>query len=168
MSRKSRSAAMRKDNRGVTPVTVNARLTRDPLLMTTSNYVIPFRALLRQAGIDHENKCDTITVTRDQLLALIRNLLAAAPFDEVWYKKTYPDIDQAIAAGKAKSAKDHYLMNGYFEGRWPGPINVDEKYYTSTYPDIAEGVDSGEITSAQSHFESHGYLEGRLPYDIER
>ena len=104
----------------------------------TCNYVIPFQALLPQVGVGDQLKNDTILFTKDQLLALIRNLLSSVPFDEVWYKKAYPDVAQAIETGEIKSAKEHFITDGYFEGRWPGPIKVDEKYYTSTYPDVAE------------------------------
>lgn len=135
--------------------------------MTAKNYVIPFRALLRQAGVEKAIESDSITLSQDQLHKLIRKLLLAAPFDEAWYKKTYPDVEHAITAGVAKSAKEHYLTNGYFEGRWPGPIKVDEKYYISTYPDVAEGIEFGETISAQDHFDRHGFAEGRLPYETE-
>ena len=133
--------------------------------MSKGNYVIPFRVLLQKFGVEGEIPKE-ITLTRDQLLALIRQLLASAPFDEAWYKKTYPDVNQAIADGLAKTAKGHYLVNGYFEGRLPGPIKVDEVFYTSTYPDVAEGIEFGEVDSAQEHFERHGFREGRLPYDM--
>lgn len=134
--------------------------------MSSSNYVIPFRALLRKIGLDDDLGRETFVVSREQLLTLIGSLLEATPFDEVWYKEKYPDVEQAIAAGTVLSAKDHYLTNGYFEGRWPGPIRVDESFYMSTYPDVAEGIEFGEIELAQMHFEQYGFMEGRLPYCV--
>ena len=134
--------------------------------MPKSNYVIPFRALLRQIGLDEELKDGPIELTREQMFTLIRTLLDFAPIDEAWYRKTYPDVEQAIASGVTKSGKTHFVTNGYFEGRHHGPIKVDEEFYLSKYPDVAEGIKFGEITSAQEHFDQHGFIEGRLPYEL--
>ena len=98
-------------------------------------------------------------------MSLVRKLLNAVTVDEDWYRKTYPDVDQAIASGATSSAKEHFTASGYFEGRRPAKIVVDEKFYISKYPDVAEGIEFEEITSAQDHFESHGYEEGRLPFE---
>jgi hypothetical protein len=133
--------------------------------MSPASYVVPFRVLLEQVGIDELGN-HPIEITRDQLLTLVRTLLMSVPVDETWYMATYQDVEQAIASGAVKSAKDHFVSNGYFEGRLPARIVVDEQFYISQYPDVAEGVDVGEINSAQEHFESHGLAEGRLPFKI--
>ena len=132
-----------------------------------SNYVVPYNLLLRQVGLDeHLGDSDRIELTREQFLLLIQKLLASVPVDESWYTTTYRDIGEAIQAGLISSAKDHFVSNGYFEGRLPGKIVVDEVFYTAQYPDVAEGIDEGEINSAQEHFESHGFVEGRLPFKV--
>jgi hypothetical protein len=135
--------------------------------MSKSGYIVPYNLLLRQVGLDdHLDDGERIELTREQLFALIRKLLASIPVDESWYTTTYKDIDEAIHAGQVSSAKEHFVSNGYFEGRLPGKIVVDEAYYISQYPDVAEGIDEGEIDSAQEHFESHGFAEGRLPFKV--
>jgi hypothetical protein len=129
--------------------------------------VIPFTTLLQQAGIAGAlNDGQAVHMTQEQLLSLIRKLLIAIPVDEKWYVTTYPDVEQGIQSGAVKSAKDHFVSNGYFEGRQPARIVVDEDYYISRYPDVAEGIDDGEIQSAQEHFDTHGFVEGRMPFRI--
>jgi hypothetical protein len=135
--------------------------------MSTSSYVVPYSVLLRQLGIAGDSDGDArIELTREQLMTLIRKLLAAVPVDEAWYRTIYQDIDQAIQSGKVKSAKHHFVADGYFEGRLPSKVVVDESFYVSHYPDVAEGIDDGEINSAQEHFEAHGFSEGRLPFEV--
>jgi len=135
--------------------------------MSTSSYVIPYAVLLEQVGVaDHRGNGEMIQMTHDQLQSLIRKLLMSIQVDEVWYTTIYQDVEQAIQSGVVKSAKEHFVMDGYFEGRLPSKVVVDDKYYISKYPDVAEGIDDGEINSAQEHFESHGISEGRLPFEI--
>jgi hypothetical protein len=135
--------------------------------MSTSIYVIPFNVLLKQVGLpDEVNDSQQVHMTHEQFLSLIRKLLVSVPVDEKWYIATYPDVEQGIQTGAVKSAKDHFVSNGYFEGRLPAKVLVDEPFYTSLYPDVADGIDEGEIESAQEHFESHGFAEGRLPFKL--
>jgi hypothetical protein len=134
--------------------------------MTKASYVMPFKILMRQLELAEQLGDEPIELTRDKFLSLMRHLLIYVPCDEDWYTKTYPDVAQAIASGKIKSAKEDFSTDGYFEGRKPGPIDVDEVFYLETYPDVAEGIEFGDIVSAQSHFDEFGYAEGRLPFDV--
>ena len=97
------------------------------------------------------------------LLEITRLFLRGVSIDEQWYLREYPDVGDAIKNGEFKSAKHHFVENGYFEGRRPHPFEVDEGWYLLTYPDVADGIEAGNITSAQEHFVSNGYAEGRLP-----
>jgi hypothetical protein len=134
--------------------------------MSASSYIIPYSLLLKQIGAPNgSGDNERFDLTRDQLLLLIRRLLSHVSVDEAWYKTIYQDVEQAIQSGAVKSAKDHFVSNGYFEGRLPSKIVVDEAFYVSRYPDVAEGIDDGEINSAQEHFETHGFSEGRLPFE---
>ena len=76
---------------------------------------------------------------------------------------TIPGCGHAIKAGTFKSAKHHFVENGYFEGRLPAEFHVDEAWYLTAYPDVADGIGTGEILSATEHFLTNGYAEGRLP-----
>ena len=39
--------------------------------------------------------------------------------DEAWYRQKYQDVDDAISAGKIKSAQEHFESIGVIEGRSP-------------------------------------------------
>jgi hypothetical protein len=65
-----------------------------------------------------------------------------------------------------QSARQHFLSDGYFEGRRPFPIIVDEKWYLATNPDVADSIRAGIVASAQEHFDKDGYREGRLPFGM--
>jgi hypothetical protein len=129
----------------------------------SSIFVVPFRVVLERAGIPVPIPPTEFYITGDQLKAVMKSLLRGVNVDEVWYRRVYPDVDQAIRNGSYKSAKHHFVEDGYFEGRRPGVAVVDEDWYLSVYRDVAEGVETGEIISCQDHFESHGEAEGRLP-----
>jgi hypothetical protein len=128
-----------------------------------SIFVVPFRVVIDSIGIRSSTLPAEMQITREQLTSVIKSVLRGVNVDEVWYRRTYPDVDEAIKAGSYKSAKQHFVEDGYFEGRRPGVAIVDEDWYLSVYKDVAEGVETGEITSCQDHFESHGEAEGRLP-----
>lgn len=96
---------------------------------------------------------------------LIRcTLYHAVEVDELYYLTRYTDVAKALKKRKIKSAKEHYVLAGYFESRLPRKIMVDERYYFEQNPDVEVAVKSGELKSAQDHFEIAGYAEGRLPF----
>ena len=105
----------------------------------------------------------TISASYTQFTALIRTLLQGIEVDEAWYLRQYPDVAEAIRNGIVKSAKDHFLNDGYFEGRLPFEIRVDEAWYLEQNPGVAEYIARGELDSAQQHFNDNGYREGRKP-----
>jgi hypothetical protein len=135
--------------------------------MNGNTYILPYDLLLKHIGVpEHLLGDDRLDLTRDQLFSLIRKLLVFVPVDEAWYRDTYKDIDEAIQAGIVGSAKEHFVSNGYFEGRLPSKVHVDDAFYTSQYPDVAESIADGLVASAQEHFEAHGFAEGRLPFKM--
>jgi hypothetical protein len=99
----------------------------------------------------------------DELLDIVKSLLIAVPVDEEWYLKKYPDVAEAVAGGRYRSAKHHFVEEGYFEGRRPGNMAVDQNWYLTSYPDVADGIAKGNFKSVIDHFMVHGYDEGRLP-----
>ena len=44
--------------------------------------------------------------------------------DEAWYLETNPDVAEAVKSGRFKSAYDHFMKNGYREGRKPNPNGI--------------------------------------------
>ena len=131
--------------------------------MNDSVYVMPYKSAMHQLGIDPLAIPDTVSLSREGLESLFKIVLRGVPVDEEWYRTTYPDVDAAIKQGAYKSAKHHFVENGYFEGRRPGKVVVDQDWYKRVYPDIAEGIEFGEISSCQEHFDQHGEAEGRSP-----
>jgi hypothetical protein len=134
--------------------------------MTDSHYIIPFQSLMRQLGFGDVASKSDITMTRQQFEELLRAMLRTVAVDEAWYRDAYPDVDEAIRNGELRTARDHFVASGYFEGRKCGRVFVDEKWYLTEYPDVAEGIELGEFMSAQQHFDSHGEKEGRLPHPL--
>jgi hypothetical protein len=108
----------------------------------------------------------TVSASYAQFTVLIRNLLQGIEVDEEWYLKQYPDVAAAIREKIINSAREHFLNDGYFEGRVPFFIKVDEAWYLEQYPGIAECIARGDLQSAQQHFNENGYREGRKPFPL--
>jgi hypothetical protein len=126
-------------------------------------YLPPFAFLKQKYRISAATDRDRVNLMYKDFLDITRLFLRGVAVDSEWYLQEYPDVAEAIQSGDFKSAKHHFVENGYFEGRRPHSFEVDEEWYLVTYPDVADGVEAGQITSAQEHFLSNGYAEGRLP-----
>ncbi len=106
---------------------------------------------------------ETLAVSRAGLTAFLQDMLRSTPFDEEWYLQQYPDVAKAIAGGKVKSAHEHYIGFGYFEGRLPGLNGFDPKAYCESYDDLAPILSKKAANKlAKEHFIKHGYREGRI------
>ena len=128
-------------------------------------YLTPFDIIKRDLHLLATQGSVRINITYDEFLRVVSRILAVVEVDEAWYVAAYPDVAAAISAGVHKTAKEHFILHGYFEGRLPYEIPVDEKWYLATYLDVAEAIKRGDHRSAAEHFRSNGYLEGRLPSD---
>jgi hypothetical protein len=127
------------------------------------DYLPPFegiKSLVTFAAVRGEL---TVSATYTQFTVLIRTLLQGIEVDEPWYLAQYPDVAEAIRNGVVASAKEHFLNDGYFEGRMPFLIKVDEAWYLQQNPGVADYIARGEIKSAQQHYIDNGYREGRRP-----
>jgi hypothetical protein len=131
------------------------------------NYIPPFAIVRNFLMASKSSRGKATTGLDEDFLGALRLLLAGANVDDDWYLAQNPDIAQAIEAGTTKSAKQHFVAHGYFEGRLPFPIFVDERWYLQQNPDVAENVRKGIAESAQRHFELDGYQEGRLPFALD-
>jgi len=127
------------------------------------DFPISFLALRERHKIEARTNTDRVALRYDELVTLIRSILEGISVDEPWYLATYRDVAQAIEAGQFSSAKHHFVMDGYFEGRLPYKIAVDEDWYLNAYPDVLESILNQSFQSAEEHFEKFGYGEGRLP-----
>lgn len=129
-------------------------------------YIPPFESLRESMRMTVIRGKPTPNMSYDDIKRMISRLLAMVDVDEDWYLMRNPDIAEAVREGRAKSGRDHFINNGYFEGRQPFPIEVDEAWYLSQNPAVAEAIREGHMQSAQQHFEQHGYREGRLPFPV--
>ena len=125
-----------------------------------------FRSLRRSVEISTVRGELRVSLSYDDFIKLIRLMIAGIEVDEAWYCKQYEDIGRAVREGQIRSAKQHFVDDGYFEGRMPFPIAVDADWYRREYPDVAESIRKGVLASPQTHFEEDGYREGRIPFDL--
>ena len=129
-------------------------------------YLPPFDFLKSKATVDTVAGQTMVHMSNDELVEMLRSIIINMDIDEAWYLRRYPDVAEAVRAGTFKSAKEHFVNNGYFEGRQPFPIVVDSDWYVTRYPEIGAAIEAGTLESAQDHFERHGYREGRLPFPV--
>jgi hypothetical protein len=140
-----------------------SRLTRSPRGNRCVKFIPPFeeiKGFVRFAAAKGEL---TVSASYAQFTVLIRTLLQDIEVDEKWYLEQYPDVAEAIRKKIVNSAKEHFLNDGYFEGRVPFLIKVDEAWYLEQNPGIADSISRGDLQSAQQHFNENGYREGRKP-----
>lgn len=102
----------------------------------------------------------------EDMVRMLRHLIAGVRVDEAWYLERYPDIADAIGQGIVASPQSHFVHDGYFEGRMPFPIQVDEQYYLTQNAGVSDHVRNGLLESGQQHFDENGYSEGRLPFGL--
>lgn len=129
-------------------------------------YLVPFSALKSSMKLLSMKGQLKVDMNYDEFLDLVKKFLLAVPIDEQWYRTTYPDVAEAIKAGAYKSARQHFVDHGYFEGRRPFELEMDEAWYLKQYPDIEQAVKNGDVESARDHFVRLGYEEGRMPSEL--
>ena len=127
-------------------------------------YLPPFDLIRRSVEISTVRGELRVSLSYDEFVRVLRLMISGIEVHEEWYLTEYPDIAQAIRDGKVESARQHFIDDGFFEGRRPFPMDVDERWYLEQYPDVAESVRTGVVGSGQQHFVEDGYREGRLPY----
>jgi hypothetical protein len=129
-------------------------------------YLPPFELIRRSIEISTVRGELRVNVSYEDFVAILRTMIRGVDVDEAWYARTYEDIGNAVKIGVIRSAKQHFVDDGYFEGRLPFPIVVDERWYLAENPDVAESIRKGVVDSAQDHFDKDGYREGRLPFGL--
>ena len=127
-------------------------------------YVPPFekiKSLLKFSTTRGETR---VSMTYEEVQEMIRTLISLIEVDEAYYLARYADVAQGVKEGTIRSAQEHYVDHGYFEGRMPFAIAIDERWYLQQNPDVADTVRTGVYESAQDHFDGPGYREGRPPF----
>jgi hypothetical protein len=129
-------------------------------------YLPPFDLIRRMVEVSTVRGELRVSLSYDDFIKILRMMISGMVVDEDWYRQEHEDIAQAITRGDVASAKQHFVNDGYFEGRLPFPMPVDERWYLEHYPDVADSVRRGVVGSGQQHFAEDGYREGRLPYEL--
>jgi GT2 family glycosyltransferase/glycosyltransferase involved in cell wall biosynthesis len=111
--------------------------------------------------------------TRPQPQSLVSSLFThrkdTPDFDEDLYLACYPDVADAVQAGRFTSARQHWMEYGQHEGRlvphqperFDIPQYFDESGYLRANPDVAEAVARGDFASGFDHWTREGLLEAR-------
>jgi len=129
-------------------------------------YVPPFDLIRRSVEISTVKGELRVNLSYEEFIRILKMMISGIEVNEAWYTQTYQDIGEAISGGSVSSAQQHFVDDGYFEGRLPFPILVDERWYLEQNPDVADSVRRGAMPSAQGHFDDDGYREGRLPFKL--
>jgi hypothetical protein len=129
-------------------------------------YLPPFELIRRSIEISTVRGELRVNMTYEDFVKVLRSMISGIEIDEGWYLRTYEDIAAAIKAGAVRSARQHFVDDGYFEGRRPFAMPIDERWYLMENPDVADSIRRGDIPSAQEHFDQDGYREGRLPFGM--
>ena len=120
------------------------------------------RAEIRKANPRYPDQ-PTVVIKTELLDYLINCAVQLSAFDEAHYLKKYPDVAAAVQAGTVASAKDHFVQEGYREGRHPVQVKVDEAWYLEKNQDVDTAVQKGAVKSATQHYVSAGWKELRSP-----
>jgi hypothetical protein len=129
-------------------------------------YLPPFELIRRSIEISTVRGELRVNVSYEDFVGILRTLIRGVEVDEAWYARIYEDIGNAVKDGILRSSKQHFIDDGYFEGRLPFPMQVDERWYLTENPDVADSIRKGVVDSAQDHFDRDGYREGRLPFGL--
>ena len=127
-------------------------------------YLPPFETIKGMLNLTTTRGSTRVNMTYEEMQQMVRALLLAIPVDEEFYLTRNPDVAAGILTGTIRSAQEHFVDHGYFEGRLPYFIAVDEAWYQSNHSDIVDTIRSGEYASGQDHFDGPGYPEGRQPF----
>jgi hypothetical protein len=127
-------------------------------------YLPPFEVIKAMVNLTSARGRTRVDMTYEEFQQMIRTLLSVIEVDEAFYLARNPDVADGIRTGGIRSAQEHFMDHGYFEGRQPYRIEVDEKWYLETHSDVQETLRSGEYASGQDHFDGPGYPEGRAPF----
>ena len=129
-------------------------------------YLPPFEVLKACMAVESINGELRVSGSYEEFVNLLRRMIVCTEVDERWYLERYPDVADAIKQGIVVSAQQHFVSDGYFEGRQPFPIHVNERWYLTQNTGVADYVRQGKLESGQQHFDENGYKEGRLPFAL--
>jgi len=133
--------------------------------LQSSGYFPHLDVLLQAMRIsrDRLNGRSKVAIDAKLLRRILQCVAIHLPFSEEFYRGTYPDIAQAVAAGRIPDLHRHFVETGFFEGRLGAPPPVDEGFYRGLYKDVAAAIARGDVNSGAEHYVRSGAAEGRVP-----
>lgn len=108
-----------------------------------------------QAGLAQKPKRGRVNATVQKVEEEITLVRASNQFDPEWYLAFYPDVAEA-----GEDPAHHFVTNGAYELRHPGPSFDSFKYHTA-FPDVAKAG-----LAAFIHFVRYGYAENRETFPV--
>jgi hypothetical protein len=105
-----------------------------------------------------------VEFTFEGFLDIIRRIIVAVPVDAAWYSGLYPEVAVAVSNGRFRSAREHFVLSGYFENRLPYDMRLNEDWYVNAYSDLQAAKRLNPSFRATNHFIHAGYKEGRRPH----
>jgi hypothetical protein len=92
---------------------------------TLVRYLPPFEIIKGMLNLTSARGKTRVDMTYEDLQKIIRILISAVEVDEAFYLSRNPDVADGIRKGGIRSAREHFVDHGYFEGRLPYQIEVD-------------------------------------------
>jgi hypothetical protein len=93
--------------------------------MTT--YLVSYNVMKDWLGRRRIADSEHLDIKYDDIVELIRKIIRAVPVDSAWYLTRYPGVGKAVESGVFRSAADHFVRHGYFEGTVPSQYHPDDK-----------------------------------------
>jgi len=112
-------------------------------------YVPPFDLIKNSVDITAVKGELRVNLSYQHFINILKLFVSGVEMDEAWYLEQNPDIARAVKEGTISSARQHFIDDGYLEGRLPFQLELDEDWYLTKYPDVAEGMRKGLFESAK-------------------
>jgi len=123
----------------------------------SSLYIPPLSIILKRLGI---SLCSLdkpeISVSSLFVKYLLTQILQKCDIDTKFYSEKYPDISDIVSSGKFKSLDEHFVHQGYYEGRLPAPLAFDPMWYRNRYADMAQLAAAAGDAGLERHYIEHG------------
>jgi SAM-dependent methyltransferase len=81
---------------------------------------LPAFSMLCAAVLAKQTANDGAPITNEDVRRVVQPFVRGLQFDEARYLEANPDVLQALRSGAISSAHEHFITNGYFEGRSRG------------------------------------------------
>ena len=135
---------------------------------TKQIYLPPFAVILELLGLGKTpasapDDDEMMLVPFRMLRLLLGRAVASEPFDEERYLHLNPDVALGVFRGEVGSGHQHFLTDGYFEGRDGAGEEFAEAWYLALNKDVATGIGTGDFPSGHAHYKAAGMLELRSP-----